>query len=69
MDLTRIAELVLAYLVDEAMVVTTLLGSLTIRRAYYHCPHCGASALPHDQRVAWLNGHWDTFWHARPLAA
>lgn len=31
--------------------IATLMGSLRIRRAYYRCSHCGASALPYDQRV------------------
>jgi hypothetical protein len=35
--------------------LATLLGQVTIRRAYYHCPPrlggCGASAVPYDARV------------------
>ena len=35
--------------------LATLLGPVTIRRAYYHCPPrlggCGASAVPYDARV------------------
>lgn len=29
----------------------TLLGQVTIKRAYYHCKHCGTSCCPYDQRV------------------
>jgi hypothetical protein len=32
-------------------VVATPLGTVPIRRAYYRCGHCGASALPYDQQV------------------
>ena len=32
-------------------VVATLLGRVPIRRAYYRCVHCGASALPYDTQV------------------
>lgn len=31
--------------------IATLMGQVTIRRAYYRCSHCGVSALPYDQRV------------------
>lgn len=31
--------------------IATQMGSLTIRRAYYRCGACGASALPYDQRI------------------
>jgi hypothetical protein len=30
--------------------VVTLLGELTVRRAYYHCRRCGDGAVPWDQR-------------------
>lgn len=29
----------------------TLLGQVTFKRAYYHCPHCGSSCCPYDQSV------------------
>ena len=31
--------------------VATLLGSVRIRRAYYHCGTCGASSLPYDEGI------------------
>jgi hypothetical protein len=31
--------------------LATLMGQATIRRAYYHCPGCGASCCPYDGRV------------------
>lgn len=31
--------------------IATQMGSIEIRRAYYRCRHCGASALPYDQRI------------------
>jgi hypothetical protein len=31
--------------------LATLLGPVTIRRAYYHCRHCGASSCPYDQQT------------------
>jgi hypothetical protein len=31
--------------------IATQTGTLTIRRAYYRCRHCGRSALPYDQRI------------------
>lgn len=31
--------------------VQTLMGQVTFRRAYYHCPHCGAACCPYDRRV------------------
>jgi hypothetical protein len=31
--------------------LATLLGQVTIKRAYYHCKHCGASCCPYDQAV------------------
>lgn len=29
--------------------ILTLLGWIKVKRAYYHCPDCGASAVPYDQ--------------------
>jgi hypothetical protein len=29
--------------------VHTLFGWITIKRAYYHCPHCGNSSIPYDE--------------------
>lgn len=31
--------------------IATQMGALTIRRAYYRCGGCGASALPYDERI------------------
>jgi hypothetical protein len=31
--------------------LTTLLGQVTFKRAYYHCKHCGCSCCPYDQRT------------------
>lgn len=31
--------------------LATQMGSITIRRAYYHCPACGQSAVPYDRRI------------------
>jgi len=31
--------------------LATLVGPVTIRRAYYRCGNCGASCLPYDERV------------------
>jgi len=31
--------------------LATLLGQVTIRRAYYHCTRCGASCCPYDRSV------------------
>ena len=31
--------------------LATLMGQVTIKRAYYHCRHCGSSCCPYDQRV------------------
>jgi len=31
--------------------LATLMGQVTIRRAYYHCKHCGSSSCPYDQQV------------------
>jgi len=35
----------------RAKTVATLLGSIGIRRAYYHCATCGASSLPYDEAI------------------
>lgn len=35
----------------------TLMGQVTIKRAYYHCKHCGASCCPYDQGVGLGAGH------------
>src|SRR4051794_38944394 len=29
--------------------LATLLGQVTLERAYYHCPRCGSSCCPYDQ--------------------
>jgi hypothetical protein len=31
--------------------VVTLLGEITMQRAYYHCPDCGQSHVPYDQQA------------------
>ncbi len=31
--------------------VATVLGPVTLRRAYYHCSACGSSSLPYDERI------------------
>lgn len=31
--------------------LSTLMGQITIERAYYHCPKCGSSCFPYDQRI------------------
>jgi hypothetical protein len=31
--------------------LATLMGQVTIKRAYYHCKHCGASGCPYDRQV------------------
>jgi hypothetical protein len=31
--------------------LTTVLGSLGLRRAYYHCPKCGKGVVPKDQEL------------------
>jgi Uncharacterised protein family (UPF0236) len=31
--------------------IATQMGSIELRRAYYRCRHCGASALPYDERI------------------
>jgi len=35
----------------------TLMGQVTIKRAYYHCKHCGESCCPYDQSVGLGAGH------------
>lgn len=35
----------------------TLMGQVTIERAYYHCKRCGASCCPYDRRVGLGSGH------------
>lgn len=35
----------------------TLMGQVTITRAYYHCKQCGASCCPYDERVGLGAGH------------
>lgn len=35
----------------------TLMGQVTITRAYYHCKRCGASCCPYDERVGLGAGH------------
>lgn len=35
----------------------TLMGQVTITRAYYHCKRCGASRCPYDERVGLGAGH------------
>jgi hypothetical protein len=37
--------------------LSTLMGQVTIRRAYYHCEHCGAWCCPYDQRIGLGSGH------------
>lgn len=36
--------------------VMTLLGSLTVRRGYYHCGDCGRSSVPYDQQTGLGSG-------------
>jgi hypothetical protein len=36
--------------------LSTLMGQVTIRRAYYHCRHCGGSCCPYDQQVGLGSG-------------
>ncbi len=31
--------------------LSTLMGQVTIKRAYYHCKECGSSCCPYDQRI------------------
>lgn len=35
----------------------TLMGQVTITRAYYHCSRCGSSCCPYDDRVGLGTGH------------
>lgn len=35
----------------------TLMGQVTITRAYYHCKQCGSSCCPYDQRIGLGAGH------------
>ena len=35
----------------RAKTIATLMGPITLRRAYYHCGSCGTGALPYDQRM------------------
>jgi hypothetical protein len=37
--------------------LATLMGQVTIRRAYYHCKQCGSSCCPYDQQVGLGDGH------------
>jgi Uncharacterised protein family (UPF0236) len=37
--------------------LATLMGQVTIKRAYYHCKHCGASCCPYDRQVGLGSGH------------
>jgi hypothetical protein len=37
--------------------LATLMGQVTIKRAYYHCRHCGASGCPYDRQVGLGSGH------------
>jgi hypothetical protein len=36
--------------------LTTLMGQVTIKRAYYHCKQCGCSCCPYDERVGLGSG-------------
>jgi hypothetical protein len=36
--------------------LSTLMGQVTIKRAYYHCKQCGCSSCPYDQRVGLGSG-------------
>lgn len=36
--------------------LATQMGSITIRRAYYHCRSCGRSAVPYDRRIGLGSG-------------
>lgn len=36
--------------------LATLMGQVTIKRAYYHCRHCKASCCPYDQRTGLGSG-------------
>lgn len=37
--------------------VVTLLGTMRVRRAYYHCSGCGASSVPYDRASGLGGGH------------
>jgi hypothetical protein len=37
--------------------LATLMGQVTVKRAYYHCKHCGSSCCPYDQAVGLGGGH------------
>ena len=37
--------------------LATLLGQVTVGRAYYHCPGCGSSCCPYDERCGLGPGH------------
>ncbi len=37
--------------------LATLLGQVTIKRAYYHCRHCGGSCCPYDLEAGLGSGH------------
>lgn len=45
------------FVAHRARTLLTLMGEVTIRRAYYHCRHCGASCCPYDDRVGLGSGH------------
>lgn len=36
--------------------LATQMGSITLRRAYYHCRDCGRSAVPYDRRIGLGSG-------------
>jgi Uncharacterised protein family (UPF0236) len=36
--------------------LATLMGQVTIKRAYYHCKHCGSSCCPYDESVGLGSG-------------
>lgn len=37
----------------QARVITTLLGTVRLRRRYYRCPHCGKSQFPAQRFLGW----------------
>lgn len=39
------------FIEHRSRTLCTLMGQVTIQRAYYHCKRCGASCCPYDQRV------------------
>lgn len=47
--------------------LATLLGQVTFKRAYYHCPRCGASCCPYD-RAAGLGGGQESVGLAKAAA-